>query len=199
MRLLERWEGALALLDGKSLVKSKIIQMMKNSNQFLDTIAQVEVSADLLKKGFIIELEASKSGKTPDIFLIHECVCIEVKNLHTDPKLMEQTLSRENRVVCMKDRLPSAVEEKYAQLPEDYPNILVVIAPPDVQFDEFEDFFIDNPKNNLGFFYQERTDGTKINTKLGAVIMWKDWGRSYITNSFATIMVNEDLLKKIIA
>jgi len=100
------------------------------------------------------------------------------------------------------------VEEKYAQLPEGYPNILAVIAPPEVQFDEFEDFFIDIPTtHNLdtgqvtrgkpkGFFYQERVDGTKIYTRMSAVVMWKDTVRRYLMNPNADIQVNEELLQK---
>jgi len=145
LHFLERWESTLAILDRKGLVKPKIVQMMKNPGQFLDTIAQVKVAAELVIRGFRIELEANKSGRTPDIFLIQEAVCIEVKNLHLDPRLVEQTLSGENRVVEMRDRLPSAVEEKYVQLPEGYRNILILLAAADVQFDEFQDFFIDIP------------------------------------------------------
>jgi hypothetical protein len=88
---LERWERALAFLDSKGLVRRKIVHMMKIPNQFLDTMAQVEVAAVLLTKGLMLELEASKSGKTPDIFLTGEEVCIEVKNLHTDPVLEQAT------------------------------------------------------------------------------------------------------------
>jgi hypothetical protein len=74
---------------------------------------------------------------------------------------------------------------------------------------EFEDFFIDVPTtHNLGtgevtrekpkgFFYQERVDGTKIHTKLGAVIMWKNHTRRYLVNPNANIMVVEELLQKI--
>ena len=114
-------------------------------------------------------------------------------------------------MVELRDRLPSAVEGKYAQLAEGYPDILAVIAGADCQFDEFEDFFIDTPVifdittgveergAPRGFFYHERTDSTKINTKLGAVIMWKDQGRRYIRNPYADIMINEDLLNRIIA
>lgn len=189
----------MACLGENGLVEPKIVRMMKNADQFLDTLAQVEVAANLLTKMFRVELEASKAGKTPDIFLIDDGVCIEVKNLQFDPRLMEQTLSGEARVVTFRDRAPSAVEEKYAQLPEGYPDILVVIAAADVHFYEFEDFFIDIPRNKSGFFYQERTDGTKIHTKLGAVIMWKDQGRRYIKNPYANIKVNDDLHNRIIA
>lgn len=199
IRFVERCERALACLERNGLVNPKIVRMMKNADQFLDTIAQLEVAANLSTKGFRIELEANKGDRTTDIFLIDESVCIEVKNLHTDPRLVEQTLSGENRVVSLRDRLPSAVEGKYLQLPEGYPNMLVVVPGADVQFDEFEDVFIDNPRNKLGFFYQERVDGTHIHTKLGAVIMWKDWCRGYIKNPYADIMIDEDLLKKIIA
>jgi hypothetical protein len=199
IRFVERCERALVCLDENGLVEPKIVRMMKNADQFLDTLAQVEVAANLLTKGFRVELEASKAGRTPDIFLIDDGVCIEVKNLHLDPRLMEQTLSGEARVVTLRDRLPSAVEEKYAQLPEGYPDILVVIAAADVHFDEFEDFFIDIPRNKSGFFYQEHTDSTKIHTKLGAVIMWKDQGRRYIKNPYANITINEDLLNRITA
>jgi hypothetical protein len=85
----------------------------------------------------------------------------------------------------------------------------VVFAPPEVEFDEFEDFFIDipttfNPETRgvtrakpNGFFYQERLDGTKIHTKLGAVIMWKDDRRQYILNPYAESVISEELLKKI--
>jgi hypothetical protein len=206
---LERWERTLALLDGQGLVKHEVVRMLKNPDQFLDTIAQVEVASVLLRKGFEIELEAKKSGKTPDIFLIREGICIEIKNLHIDAVLLEQALTGNAEVVWLRDRLPSAVEEKYDQLPDSYPNLLVVFAPPEVQFDEFEDFFIDIPTTyNLdtgevtrgkpkGFFYQERVDCTKIHTKLGAVIMWKDHTRSYLVNPNANIMIVEELLKKI--
>jgi hypothetical protein len=209
LRFLERWERTLALLDGQDLVKPKIVGMLKNSDQFFDPITQAEVASVLLTKGFEIELEANKSGKTPDIFLIREGICIEIKNLHTDAVLLEQALTGNVEVVWLRDRLPSAVEEKYDQLPDSYQNMLVVFAPPDVQFDEFEDFFIDVPTtHNLGtgevtrgkpkgFFYQERVDGTKIHTKLGAVIMWKDHTHRYLVNPNANIMVVEELLQKI--
>jgi hypothetical protein len=208
LRFCERWETALALLGGEGLVKPEIVRMLKNSDQFLDTMAQVEVASILLTKGFGIELEARKSGKTPDIFLIREGVCIEIKNLHMDALLLEQAISGKAEVVWLRDRLPSAVEEKYDQLPDHYPNILVVIAPAEVQFDEFQDFFIDIPTTfNIttrevtrgkpkGFFYQERTDGTKIHTKLGAVIMWKDRAHRYLMNPTADTMVSEELLKR---
>jgi hypothetical protein len=206
---LQQWEAALALLDARGLVKPEVIRTLKNSDQFLDTIAQVEIASVLITKGFEIELEAKKSGKTPDIFLIREGICVEVKNLHIDAALLEQTLTESAEVVQLKERLPSAVEEKYNQLPEGCPNILVVVAPPEVQFDEFEDFFIDIPTTlNLetgeitrgkpkGFFYQERLDGTKIHTKLSAVIMWKDQVRKYLTNSNANIIIPEELLQRI--
>lgn len=77
MGFVERSERALALLDSERLVKPEIIRMLKNPVQFLDTIAQVEVASILLTKGFEIELEARKSGKTPDIFLIREGVCMK--------------------------------------------------------------------------------------------------------------------------
>ena len=101
------------------------------------------------------------------------------------------------------------MEEKYDQLPDSYPNIPVVFAPPEVQLDEFEDFFIDIPTTyNLdtgeatrgkpkGFFHQERVDGAKIHTKLGAVIMWKDHTRRYLVNPNANIMVVEEVPQKI--
>jgi hypothetical protein len=101
------------------------------------------------------------------------------------------------------------VEEKYLQLADGYPNILAVIAPPEVQFDEFEDFFINisTTMNTTtgqvtrgrpeGFFYSERLDGTGINTKLGAAVMWKDHARRYLMNPNAKFMVSEELLKKI--
>jgi hypothetical protein len=209
LRFKERWERALALLDNRGLVKPEVVRMLKNPDQFLDTIAQVEVAYVLLTKGIKIELEARKSGKTPDIFLIDERVCIEVKNLHIDPVLQEQTLSGRAEVVSLKNRLPSAVEEKYGQLPEDYPNILVVIAAADVQFDEFEDFFIGGRETlnietgertigNLdGFFYDERIDGRRIHTKLGAVIMWKDHERKYLMNPNASIPFSDALLNRI--
>jgi len=209
LRFKERWEKALALLDGKGLVKPEVVRMLKNPDQFLDTIAQVEVASVLLTKGFNIELEARKSDRTPDIFLIDEQVCIEVKNLHLDPVLQEQTLSGRDEVVSLKDRLPSAVEEKYDQLPDGFPNILVVIAAADVEFDEFEDFFIDGREtmnietgertigNPEGYFYQERTDGTSIHTKLGAVIMWKDHARRYLMNPYASLPFSDALLKRI--
>jgi hypothetical protein len=209
LRFLERWERTLALLDGQGLVKPEVVRMLKNPDQFLDTIAQVEVASVLLTKGFQMELEAKRSGKTPDIFLIREGICIEVKNLRIDAVLLKQALTGNAEVGWLKDRLPSAVEDKYDQLPDCYPNMLVVFAPPEVQFDEFEDFFIDVPTtHNLytaevtrgkpkGFFYQERVDGTKIHTKLGAVIMWKDDRRRYILNPYAKSIVSEELLKKI--
>lgn len=209
LRFLERWERTLALLDAQGLVKPKVVRMLKNPDQFLDTIAQVEVASVLLTKGFEIELEANKSGKTPDIFLIREGICIEIKNLHIDPILLEQALTGNAEVVWLRDRLPSAVEEKYDQLPDSYPNILVVFAPLEVQFDEFEDFFIDIPMTyNLdtgevtrgkprGFFYHERVDGTKSHIKLSAVIMWKDHARRYLVNPNANIMVAEEVLQKI--
>jgi hypothetical protein len=92
---VERWERALTLLDSERLVKPEIVRLLKNPVQFLDAIAQVEVASILLTKAFEIELEASKSGKTPDVFLIREGVCIEVKNLHMDAVLQEQALSGE--------------------------------------------------------------------------------------------------------
>jgi hypothetical protein len=206
---VERWERVLTLLDNKRLVKPEIVRMLKNPVQFLDTIAQVEVASILLTKGFEIELEARKSGKTPDIFLIREGVCIEVKNLHMDAVLQEQALSGEAEPVWLRDRLPFAVEEKCLQLADGYPNILAVIAPPEVQFDEFEDFFINTPTTMNtttgqvtrgtpdGFFYSERLDGSKIHAKLGAVIMWKDHARRYLMNPNAKFMISEELLKKI--
>jgi hypothetical protein len=209
LRFLERWERTLALVDGKGLVKPEVVRMLKIPDQFLDTIAQIEVASVLTTKGFQIELEAKKSGKIPDIFLIREGICFEVKNLHIDVVLLNQALSGNAGVVSLKKRLPSAVEEKYDQPPDSYPNVLVVFAPPEVQFDEFEDFFIDTPatfnddtrrvtggKPN-GFFYQERLDGTKIHTKLSAVIMWKDQVRKYLMNPNANITVKEELLQKI--
>ena len=207
LRFLERWERTLALLDGQDLVKPKIVGMLKNSDQFLDTITQAEVASVLLTIGFEIELKANKSGKTPDFFLIREGICFEIKNLHTDAVLLEQALTGEAEVVWLMDRLPSAVEEKYDQLPDCYPNMLVVFALPEVQFDEFEDFLIDilttynldtgevtrgKPK---GFFYKERVDGTKIHAKLGAVIMWKDHTHRYLMNPNITVI--EELLQKI--
>lgn len=182
--------------------------MLKSPDHFLDTIGQVEITSALLAKGFEIELEAKKSGKTSDIFLTREGVCIEVKNLHMDTVLEEQALSGDAEPVWLKDRLPSAVEEKYAQLPDGYPNILAVIAPPGVHFDEFEDFFINIPTTmNLatrqvtrgkpeGFFYSERIDGSKIHTKMSAVVMWKDAERKYLMNPNAVVQVNEELLQK---
>ena len=205
---MERWERALALLDSERLVKPEIVRMLKNPVQFLDTIAQVEVASILLTKGFEIELEARKSGKTPDIFLIREGVCIEVKNLHMDAVLQEQASSGEVEPVWLRDRLPSAVEEKYLQLAHGYPNILAVIAPPEVQFDEFEDFFINIPTTmNIttglvtrgkpeGFFFSERLDGSKIHTKMSAVVMWKDTVRRYIMNPNANLPVNDELLQR---
>lgn len=205
MGFVERWERALALLDSERLVKPEIIRMLKNPVQFLDTIAQVEVASILLTKGFEIELEARKSGKTPDIFLIREGVCIEVKNLHMDAVLQIQASSGEAEPVWLRDRLPSAVEEKYLQLARGYPNILAVIAPPEVQFDEFEDFFINIPTTmNIttglatrgkpeGFFFSERLDGSKIHTKMSAVVMWKDTVRRYLMNPNANLPVNDEL------
>jgi hypothetical protein len=182
--------------------------MLKSPDQFLDTMGQVEIATALVVKGFEIELEAKKSGKTSDIFLTREGVCVEVKKLHMDAVLEEQALSRDAEPVWLRDRLPPAVEEKYAQLPDGYPNILAVIAPPEVQFDEFEDFFINIPTTmNLatrqvtrgkpeGFFYSERIDGSKIHTKMSAVVMWKDTERRYLMNPNADVQVNEELLQK---
>jgi hypothetical protein len=201
---LGRWERTLALSDGQGLIKPQVLHMLKNPNQFLDTIAQIEVAFVLLTKGFEIELEAKKSGKTPDIFF-------SLKNLHIDAVLLNQALSGTAQVVWLKKRLPSAVQEKYKQLPDSCPNVLVVFAPPEVEFDEFEDFFIDipatfNPETKgitrgkpNGFFYQEHLDGTKIHTKLGAVIMWKDDRRRYILNPHAKSMVSEEILTKIVS
>jgi len=205
---LDRWEGALYLADRLNLLKPEIVRMLKNSDQFLDTIAQIEIASVLLTRGFEVELEAEKSGRTPDIFLVREGVCVEVKNLHMDTVLLEQALSGDAKPVWLRDRLPCAVEEKYAQLPDGYPNILVVIAPPEVQFDEFEDFFVNIPTTaNFdtgevthgkpeGFFYCERIDGTKIHTKMTAVVMWKDTVRRYLMNPYANIQVNEELLQR---
>ena len=78
IRFVERCERALASLDGNGLVEPKIVRMMKNADQFLDTFAQVEVAANLLTKGFRVELEASKARRTPDIFLTDEGVCTEI-------------------------------------------------------------------------------------------------------------------------
>jgi tellurite resistance-related uncharacterized protein len=184
--------------------------MLRNPDQFLDTVAELEIATVLMRKGFNIELEARKSGKTTDIFLTQEQVCIEVKNLHLDPMLVDQTLSGEAEPVWLRDRLPSAVEEKYEQLPSGYANILVVVAPADVQFDEFEDFFINVPTTvdtttmqvthgrPQGFFYSERTDGSMIHTKVSAVIMWKDYVRRYIINPSAYVRVSEDVLARIV-
>jgi hypothetical protein len=208
LRLLDRWERAFSPLDARNLLKPKIVRMLKNPDQFLDTIGQVEIASALVRKGFEIELEAERSGKTSDIFLTLEGVCIEVKNLHMDTVLEEQALSGDAEPVWLRDRLPSAVEEKYAQLPEGYPIMLAVIAPPEVQFDEFEDFFINIPTTmNLatrqvmrgkpeGFFYSERIDGSKIHRKMSAVVMWKDTVRRYLMNPNADIQVNEELLQK---
>jgi len=182
--------------------------MLKNPAQFLDTIAQVEIASILLTKGFEIELEARKSGRTPDIFLIREGVCIEVKNLHMNAALQEQASSREAEPVWLRDRLPSAVEEKYSQLAHGYPNILAVIAPPEVQFDEFEDFFINIPttmnigtglithEEPKGFFFSERLDGSKIHTKMSAEEMWKDNVRRCRKNPNANLQVNDQLLQR---
>ena len=84
-------------------------------------IAKEKRYEDLNNKLFClndIQLEATKSGGTSDLFLMGEEVCIEVKNLHTDIRLVEQTLSGEDRVVELRDSLPSAVDEKCAQLPD---------------------------------------------------------------------------------
>jgi len=206
---LQRWEKALAILDSQHLVESEIVLMLRNPDQFLDTMAQVEVASILSTKGFHIELESKKSGKTPDIYMIREAVCIEVKNLHMDAVLLEQAVTGKAKVVWLKDRLPSAVEEKYAQLPDGYPNILVVVSPPEIQFDEFEDLFIDvsttiyvetgeimhgSPK---GLFYQERVDGRKIYAKISAAVMWKDHVRRYLLNPSAEYAVSEQLLQKV--
>jgi hypothetical protein len=67
--------------------------MLKNADQFLDTVAQLELASVLLTRSFEIELEAKKSGKTWDIFLIREGICIEVKNLHMDAVLLDQALT----------------------------------------------------------------------------------------------------------
>lgn len=93
LKFLGRWERALAILDGPGLVKREIVRMLKNPDQFLDTMAQVEVASYLLTKGFEIELEARKSDKITDISLIREGVCIEVKNLHMDAILLEQAVT----------------------------------------------------------------------------------------------------------
>jgi len=80
-----------------------------------------------------------------------------------------------------------------------YANVLAVVAGADTQFNEFEDFFIDNPRTKLGFFFLERNDGTKIDNKLDAVFMWNDQGRRYIRNPYANMTVNDGLLRRIIA
>jgi len=130
LRFLEGWERALAILDNQNLLKPRIIRMLKNPDQSEDTMAQVEVASALLTKGFEIDLEAEKSGKTPDILLSCEAVCIEVKNLHTAAALLEQAETGNAKVIWLRDRLPQALEEKYNRLLDGSPNILVVITPP---------------------------------------------------------------------
>ena len=211
LKFLGRWERALAILDGPGLVKRDIVRMLKNPDQFLDTIAQLEAASHLLTKGFEIELEARKLDKITDIFLVREGVCIEVKNLHVDAMLLEQALTGNAKVVWLKDRLPAAVVEKYPQLPDGYANIIVIIAPPEVQFDEFEDLFIDiattvnittgeitkgKPK---GLFYQESIDGAKLYAKMSATVMWKDHERKYLLNQNAQLPISERLLKRIVS
>jgi len=80
--------------------------------------------------------------------------------------------------------------------------------PPEIQFDEFEDLFIDIPTtvyletgevtrdSHQGVFYQERVDGGKVYAKISVVIMWKDHVRRYLLNPNAEFRTSEQLLQK---
>jgi hypothetical protein len=121
---LEELEQNLGILREEKL--SGIIKKAKNSEQFWQTLSEIEIAAYFKRKGMLKEIEPLIDGKTPDILIdiLGEDFCIEIFTPLMPEKLKDSIKSGE--AVSLGNRARDKLWDKLGQLPRGKPSIIII-------------------------------------------------------------------------